>query len=74
VFAAESMFHVSTDASKDAFVGLVELLREAGEAEGRLLDVQWVTPHLETLGAVEVLRADYRVALSRALDLSCPWP
>ena len=57
-----------------AFVGLVELLREAGGAEGRLLDVQWVTPHLETLGAVEVLRAEYRVALSRALDLSCPWP
>jgi len=74
VFAAESMFHVRTDASKASFVGLVELLRDAGGADGRLLDVQWVTPHLETLGAVEVLRAEYRVALSRALDLSCPWP
>ncbi len=73
LFAAESMFHARADASKAAFVGLVELLRAAGAADGRLLDVQWVTPHLETLGAVEVTRSEYRVALSRALDLPCPW-
>ena len=73
LFAAESMFHVRTDASKAAFVGLAELLRGAGAADGRLLDVQWVTPHLERLGAVEVPRAVYRAALSRALDISCPW-
>jgi len=73
LFAAESMFHVRADASKAAFVGLVELLRAAGDADGRLLDVQWLTPHLETLGAVDVSRADYRVALSRALDLPSVW-
>ena len=47
LFAAESMFHVRTDASKAAFVGLVELLRAAGDPERRLLDVQWLTPHLD---------------------------
>lgn len=73
LFAAESMFHVRTDASKAAFVGLVELLRAAGDADLRLLDVQWLTPHLETLGAVEIAREEYRVALSRALDLPSPW-
>jgi leucyl/phenylalanyl-tRNA--protein transferase len=72
LFAAESMFHVRTDASKAAFVGLVELLRDAGAADGRLLDVQWVTPHLETLGAVEVPRAEYRRLLAGALELACP--
>jgi leucyl/phenylalanyl-tRNA--protein transferase len=73
LFAAESMFHVRTDASKAAFVGLVERLREAGDAALRLLDVQWRTPHLATLGAVEVSRASYRVALSRALELRSAW-
>jgi leucyl/phenylalanyl-tRNA--protein transferase len=73
LFAAESMFHVRTDASKAAFVGLVELLRAAGDPDLRLLDVQWLTPHLETLGAVEIAREEYRVALSRALDLPSPW-
>jgi leucyl/phenylalanyl-tRNA--protein transferase len=73
LFAAESMFHARTDASKAAFVGLVELLRMPGAADRRLLDVQWLTPHLETLGAVEVTRAEYRVLLSRALDVASPW-
>ena len=73
LFAAESMYHVRTDASKAAFVGLVEQLREAGAADRRLLDVQWLTPHLETLGAVEVTRAEYRVLVSRALDVASPW-
>jgi leucyl/phenylalanyl-tRNA--protein transferase len=67
------MFHRRTDASKAAFVGLVELLRAAGDADRRLLDVQWLTPHLETLGAVEVTRVEYRLALSRALDLPSAW-
>ena len=73
LFAAESMFHLRTDASKAAIVGLVELLQAAGDADRRLLDVQWLTPHLETLGAVEVSRSEYRVALSRALDLPSAW-
>ena len=57
LFAGESMFHRRTDASKVALVGLVELLRDDGVAD-RLLDVQWLTPHLASLGAVEVARAD----------------
>jgi leucyl/phenylalanyl-tRNA--protein transferase len=69
LFAAESMFHARTDASKAAFVGLVSLLRAAGEPDRRLLDVQWPTPHLETLGAVEVSRAEYRGRLAVALEL-----
>ena len=69
LFAAESMFHARTDASKAAFVGLVSLLRAAGEPDRRLLDVQWPTPHLETLGAVEVSRAEYRRRLAVALEL-----
>ena len=72
LFAAESMFHARTDASKAAFVGLVELLSTAGAAHRRLLDVQWLTPHLETLGAIEITRAEYRVLLSRALGVASP--
>jgi leucyl/phenylalanyl-tRNA--protein transferase len=56
LFAGESMFHRRRDASKVALVGLVDLLRHGGAS---LLDVQWVTPHLATLGAVEVPRARY---------------
>lgn len=69
LFAAESMFHARTDASKAALVGLVELLTAAGNPDVRVLDAQWLTPHLETLGAVEIMRAEYRVRLERALEL-----
>jgi leucyl/phenylalanyl-tRNA--protein transferase len=72
LFAAESMFHTRTDASKAAFVGLVERLREAGDADRRLLDVQWLTPHLASLGAVEITRAEYRQRLETALRLAPP--
>ena len=72
LFAAESMFHVRTDASKAAFVGLVEQLRAAGDADRRLLDVQWLTPHLASLGTVEVTRAEYRQRLETALRLAPP--
>jgi leucyl/phenylalanyl-tRNA--protein transferase len=71
LFAGESMFHRATDASKVALVGLVELLRSAGGA-GRLLDVQWLTPHLESLGAVEVPRRRYLAMLRDALELPAP--
>ncbi len=63
------MFHARTDASKAAFAALVDRLRAAGDARRRLLDVQWLTPHLETLGAQEVTRAEYRRRLAGALDL-----
>jgi leucyl/phenylalanyl-tRNA---protein transferase len=73
LFAGESMFHrpdIGRDASKVALVALVERLR-AG-ASGRLLDVQWVTPHLASLGAVEVSRAEYLSLLAEALRLPPP--
>ena len=64
-FFGESMFSREADASKVALVHLVARLRAGGY---RLLDVQFVTPHLARLGAVEVARADYHRALSRAID------
>jgi leucyl/phenylalanyl-tRNA--protein transferase len=69
LFAAESMFHARTDASKAAFLALAERLRTAGDADRRLLDVQWLTPHLESLGAEVVSRAEYRSRLAAALVL-----
>ncbi|MDI1289313.1 MAG: leucyl/phenylalanyl-tRNA--protein transferase [bacterium] len=66
LFAGESMFHRERDASKVALVGLVERLRAAGGT--RLLDVQWRTDHLATLGAIEVPRAVYLTMLTRALS------
>ena len=71
LFAGESMFHRRTDASKVALLGLVELLRADREPR-RLLDVQWVTPHLQRLGVVEVARADYLERLASALELAAP--
>jgi leucyl/phenylalanyl-tRNA--protein transferase len=56
LFAGESMFHRATDASKVALVGLVDRMRAGG---GTLLDVQWRTDHLASLGVVEIPRADY---------------
>ncbi len=73
LFAAESMFHERTDASKAALVGLVELLRVAGEPDRRLVDAQWLTPHLETLGAVGVGRAEYQRRLDDAMTLDQPF-
>lgn len=71
LFAGESMFHRVTDASKVALVGLVDLLADAG-GDGRLLDVQWVTPHLESLGAIAIPAADYQRRLAAALALPPP--
>jgi leucyl/phenylalanyl-tRNA--protein transferase len=65
LFAAESKFHVRTDASKVALAALVERLRAAGGE--RLLDVQWTTPHLAALGARDVARAEYLKMLAAAL-------
>jgi leucyl/phenylalanyl-tRNA--protein transferase len=66
LFAGESMFHHSRDASKVALAGLVEHLRSQGVI---LLDVQWLTPHLASLGAVEVPRAEYLSLLAKALTI-----
>ena len=65
LFAGESMFHRERDASKVALVSLVALLRERG---ARLLDVQWLTPHLASLGAIEVPRSTYLTLLADALE------
>jgi leucyl/phenylalanyl-tRNA--protein transferase len=73
LFAGESMFHRARDASKVALVGLVEILRDE-YADQRLLDVQWCTPHLASLGVVEVPRATYVRQLRAALDLPLPAP
>jgi leucyl/phenylalanyl-tRNA--protein transferase len=66
LFAGESMFHRVRDASKVALVRLVGELASDGLA--RLLDVQWVTPHLASLGAVEITRDEYRRRLDAALS------
>ena len=73
LFCGESMFHRETDASKAAVVGLVSLLRAAGPA-GRVLDVQWWTPHLGSLGVVEVPRSRYLDLLDTALSLPSAFP
>jgi leucyl/phenylalanyl-tRNA---protein transferase len=76
LFAGESMFHRRADASKVALVGLVERLQDTAAGgtgpEGRLLDVQWRTDHLATLGAVEVSRTSYLGLLAAALRLPLP--
>jgi len=71
LFAGESMFHRETDASKVALVGLVELLRDA-PGEPRLLDVQWRTSHLASLGCVEISRREYLGRLPKALAARVP--
>jgi leucyl/phenylalanyl-tRNA--protein transferase len=63
-FAGEAMFHTATDASKAALVALVDWLNDTG---AELLDVQWVTDHLATLGAVAVPRDEYLARLRAAV-------
>ncbi len=65
VFFGESMFHTVTDASKAALACLVARLIYGGY---RLLDTQFVTPHLLSLGAIEMDRILYRGLLRHALD------
>ena len=74
LFAAESMFHSVTDASKAALVGLVEVLAKASQPSSRILDAQWLTPHLASLGGVEVSRTDYVRLLPEALSLEPAFP
>jgi leucyl/phenylalanyl-tRNA--protein transferase len=71
LFAGESMFSSATDASKVALVALVGLLAADADAlpTPRLLDVQWRTEHLASLGVVEVDRLDYLVLLEAGLSL-----
>jgi leucyl/phenylalanyl-tRNA---protein transferase len=64
LFAGESMFSLATDASKVALVALVEWLNDSGAT---LLDVQWTTPHLASLGAVDMERQRYLELLEEAI-------
>ena len=64
-FAGESMFHRQRDASKVALVALVDLMLETGMT---LLDTQWLTEHLASLGAVELPRREYLRRLAAAID------
>jgi leucyl/phenylalanyl-tRNA---protein transferase len=65
-FFGESMFHRVTDASKIALCGLVKHLRAKKFV---LLDTQWLTPHLQQFGGVEVSRSHYLHMLGRAVQL-----
>ena len=62
-FAGESMFHLERDASKGALMALVDVMRSSGMT---LLDAQWQTPHLESLGGTEIPRAEYLARLALA--------
>jgi len=64
LFAAESMFHRVTDASKAAVAVLVEHLRQRGYT---LLDVQWTNPHTRRLGASDIPRSEYTARLAAAI-------
>jgi leucyl/phenylalanyl-tRNA---protein transferase len=64
-FAGESMFAAARDASK---VALVELVRQLVDDGAMLLDVQWTTPHLVSLGAIDILRDQYLRRLDQALE------
>ncbi len=67
LFAGESMFHHATDASKAALVHLDRLVAADGD-ERRIIDVQWRTTHLGTLGIEEIHRREYLARLSVALQ------
>jgi len=65
-FFGESMFHHVRDASKVALLALVERLRKR---RFTLLDTQWLTPHLQTFGAIEIPRTKYLQILNNAVNL-----
>lgn len=69
-FAGESMFHRAVDASKVALMRLVAELGQVGD--GALLDIQWTTEHLRSLGAVDLQRDRYLGLIGPAMD--CPAP
>ena len=63
-FSGESMFHTHRDASKVALMALIDLMRSSGMT---LLDVQWCSEHLASLGAIDIPRREYLARLSAAL-------
>ena len=69
LFAGESMFFRQRDASKVALMALVQMMVDSHMT---LLDVQWCTDHLESLGAIGVSRNDYLMLLRDALEIGRP--
>ncbi|MEP1230830.1 MAG: leucyl/phenylalanyl-tRNA--protein transferase [Litorimonas sp.] len=65
-FFGESMFSLRDNASKIALIGLVERLNTRGFT---LLDTQFITDHLKTLGAIEITQSDYKARLACALEV-----
>jgi len=65
LFFGESMFHLSTDASKVAFAHLMYMMKEAGST---LVDCQLTNPHLASLGAVEIPRSSYKQMLEQHIN------
>jgi len=70
-YFGESMFSFKTNASKVALVALVKALRDAGYT---LLDTQFLTPHLESLGGIEIPRNVYQRRLGAALSRKVVFP
>jgi leucyl/phenylalanyl-tRNA--protein transferase len=64
MFSGESMFHVQRDASKVGVMALIDLMRSSGMT---LLDVQWWTEHLASLGAITIPRREYLSRLATAI-------
>lgn len=69
-FMGESMFSIATDASKVCLVALVEHLKARGYI---LHDTQFLTPHLASLGVIEIPRNEYESRLRQAITLKCHW-
>ena len=65
------MFHRATDASKCALAGLADLVFADGDPR-RMIDVQWATPHLGSLGITAIPRDDYISRLEGSLPLPVP--
>lgn len=70
MFGAESMFHTHRDASKVAMAGLLQHARAIGIG---LIDVQVLTPHTASMGAIEIPRPDYLHRLREAVSYNCHW-
>lgn len=69
IFAGESMFHKATNASK---VALHALARWLDDGCGRVIDSQWMTPHLASLGARELTRVQYVDLVEKLAEIPLP--
>lgn len=69
LFAGESMFHTRTDGSKAALAALASIMLQSN---GLVIDAQWLTPHLSSLGCIELPRVEYLELLGEALTVPLP--